>query len=661
MDSNFYSGEEKLDLKEDKKIFGEREMNKKRFLTAKIAPLFAVHEWGIPLYQWNMNLLEIFEDKYIFVGCGIFLLRFPVLWNGAISMQPDRKKQIGQNIHFLKRGRLCGIEVVAVTHEEGGIEIFNCESFERIGNVLHRPPIIREEQADFSVWSMDMRGNLLVTGSNTHILEVIKFSKKSMKQEKDEVKVEKVEVEIGCNDIMPLSTSDFDNSGTANLVDHGGEPENSGLTEPSSIANQETIPLTVQGDNNLPSISNNLDGVDNNWQTPPLDSDVKEDEEELLLKSRTIRYIRGHQHNIPSVELNARGDLVLTGSIDTAVRISDVSGGVLNQNPEELAGDEGAGGSNWVWRALWISPDAVWQIPYIKNTSLGEAAESIAPTTVSPSQEMNVSVSPTSADDKPSRMETTTSTVELTIEETLPEKPFEDEIERKCGGMILEENSAISNQHGLPCPSTLSSGQLVRQHRPPTPPPLSTYRLLKRAAISNTMRKLRGVYIPPWLVDIIVAYADETYILVTTTSIGRNAQKKGCIRIHDSKLNILMQQFNPLSESFNSRVNQFHRLNFCFRLPGSPVYCIASPACQNILLVGVAQGHNGVLMLKHYGEIEFDPPSNVAPLISPYFITGVMAVQVQPWVYRLYVTRTGIFQIMRGFIEAYTIELQLPA
>merc|ERR1719334_1040654 len=106
MSSIFYTGDEKTDLNES-----DRDEN--RFITAKVSPYFPIYEWGVPLYQWNMNLLEIFEDKFIFVGCGVWFLRYDLLSNGKASWQPDKKKRIGHNIHYLKRGRLCGIEVIA--------------------------------------------------------------------------------------------------------------------------------------------------------------------------------------------------------------------------------------------------------------------------------------------------------------------------------------------------------------------------------------------------------------------------------------------------------------------------------------------------------------------------------------------------------------------
>merc|ERR1719397_288375 len=324
------------------------------------------------------------------------------------------------------------------------------------------------------------------------------------------------------------------------------------------------------------------DGDDHFHRLPSVNS-AENCEEMLLLNAKTIGWIRGHSHNIPSVELNARGDLVLTGSIDTAVRISNIRGGVWKQYPEQLPADEWAEGNDWVWRAMWVEPDTVWQIPYVGNTSHAETLEKVpSPEPVviaaaSSCQEPTISAPQISADDKP--------------REVHSKKPRGE-------------------------PEKL---RRVRSYRPSTPPPLATFKLLKRNAISITMRKVRGLHIPPWLVDIIVAYADETYALVTTTTVtvGNTTEKRSTIRIQDSE--------------------------------------------KNILLVGVTQDYKGKLMLKTYRQIEFNPPSDIAPIISPCFITGMTTVEVRPLVYRLYVTRTGIFQNMRGFLEAYTIDLQMPA
>merc|ERR550534_3501721 len=149
MNSFFYTGDEKTDL-------NESDTDEKRYITAKINSYFPIYEWGVSLSQWNMNLLEIYEDQYIFVGRGDEFLRYALLSNGKVSCQPDKKKHIGHNIHYLKRGRLCEIDVIAVSYSIGGIEIFDCESFEMIGKVLHRPHLPAEQQVDYSVWSMDI-------------------------------------------------------------------------------------------------------------------------------------------------------------------------------------------------------------------------------------------------------------------------------------------------------------------------------------------------------------------------------------------------------------------------------------------------------------------------------------------------------------------------
>jgi len=666
MSSIFYTGDEKTDLNESNR-------DENRFITAKISPYFPIYEWGVPLYQWNMNLLEIFEDKYIFVGCGVWFLRYGLLSNGKASWQPDKKKRVGHNIHYLKRGRLCGIEVIAITYSKGGIEIFDCESFEMIGKVLHRPHLPAEQQVDYSVWSMDIRGNLVVAGSNSRLLQVVCFRENLRQKEKEETRVEKANSLSAADGIVPLSTSEGEDSELENTQDEGGmEPPLASNPLPAATG----IPADV-----IPQEDEYSDDGDDHFHRLPSVNSAENCEEMLLLNAKTIGWIRGHSHNIPSVELNAKGDLVLTGSIDTAVRISNIRGGVCKQYPEQLPEDEWAEGNDWVWRAMWVEPDTVWQIPYVGNTSNAEtlgkvpSPESTVITPASPCWEPTISAPHISADDKSINMDTSTPTHELTSEETLQEK-LEDEMENKAEGMILEvKTSRLIKQ---PSSGLMGSEEQVqskkvrgepeklrrvRSYRPSTPPPLATFKLLKRNAISSTMRKVRGLHIPPWLVDIIVAYADETYALVTTTTVtvGNTTEKRSTIRIQDSELNILLEIYDPLIGSFDEHVKQFHRLNFCFRLPGSPIYCIASPACKNILLVGVTQDYKGKLMLKTYRQIEFNPPSDIAPIISPCFITGMTAVQLRPWVYRLYVTRTGIFQIMRGFLEAYTINLQMPA
>lgn len=617
---------------------------RRRFVITRITRAFPIHEWGFSLGFWNLNLLEVFENKYIFIAFENTLLRYPLQNNGAPAREPDKRRDIGYTIHFVKRGRLCGIEVVAITNEIGGVEIFDCESFTMIGSALHTPD---PPQEDESVWSMDIRGNLVVIGSNTHILQVIEFRNSERKKGEWEEKA-------------------MDNVSTLDTAVK---------TEPSSLSPQlllgehkqqlygreDTHTLNI----NPPSSWINDSGTSN-------DNASSSDEwgifKNLLLTSRTLRYIEGHNHNIPSVVLNSRGDQALTACIDATVRIIDIRDGVTVKKSQKKTS---LGVKDWMWNAVFVPQNAVYQIPHSPERTMSAEEHNAVNGDESKIDEWEQTrlcgwmccclprwpkrraYSPAEPLSKVERQWSALSKSPSAV--ILNEEIVIDE-DHKSGDILLNRKSEcqrVSHRRVSTNPFQLRQGQSTGDYR-------VTHNRTKGAVIFRAIKKTWNLDMPSELIELIMAYASEFYVLSTSEASEVFGSKNTYLHLHDSELNLVRNYRCPLAPNVTPGTPRSpDRLQFCFRLGESPVYCVASPARRNILLVGVVQDHNGEVNLRTYGDVMFN--TELDPTVGPSIITGVTAAELSPMVYRLYVTRsTVVGNPQNGYIEAHDIEINLP-
>jgi len=609
-------------LGKDEGLRGDvRKSRQRRFLTTRITCAFPIHQWGFSLWSWNLNLLEVFDNKYIFIAYEESLLRYLVQDNGRPEREPDKRVHIGHVIHFLKRGRLCGIEVVAISHQSGGVEIFDCENFDRIGSTMHTP---NPSPLDRSIWSLDMRGNLLVIGSNTRLLQVIEFRLRD--SNKEELKEDMLGSLSRVDKIVEI------------------EPESS-----SEWLQTDENPIS-QSINQFEPDFNDIDNDNTSsseWGTF----------ENLLLTSTTLRYIKGHNHNIPSVVLNESGDRALTSCIDATVRIIDIHKGVIVRKSKKTTR---LGGEDWMWNAVYVPQDAVYQIPHSPE-SIYAAEEQVEESCTDEMEQKRISrwccwlprwprtrSSLMLKGSEPKarvqltdlRASTSPSAVMLSEEIVTDEDSKTDEMRR------YDEARQLSNP-------------IQRRQWQSTDDDSVTHKRTKRAVIFRAIKNTWGLQIPNTLIDIIMAYASEFYVITTSKVSGVFGSSSTYLHLRDGDLNLVRSYPGPLEASFTPGIpRSLDRLHFFFRLGECPLYCVASPACRSVLLLGLVQDHDGEINIRTYGEVSFN--SNL--LFGPSFITGVTAAKVRPLVYRLYVTRSqsSVGNLEDGYIEAHDIEILLP-